>query len=435
MGREPGADPVIFALFFATALAISALPVIAKTLMDLGLFRTDLGMIVIASAIFQDLVGWIIFAAILGMMGRGAHSLPVSYTVLLTLGFAAVMLTVVRRVLNYVLPWIQAFLSWPGGVLGFVATIALFCAAFTEWIGVHAIFGTFMAGVALGDSQHLRERTRATLEQFVSFIFAPLFFASIGTHVNFVANFDVGLVLTVLAVGCIGKILGCGLGALWSGVSRREAAAIGFAMNARGAMEIILGLLALQHGVIRERMFVALVVMALVTSIVSGPLMQKVLRRKRPRHLADHLARVEVLSTLSPTEAIRTLSHSLATHAGLSSTLVENAVLERERMMPTGLEGGVAVPHAPIPGLASPFIAVGIAKHGVDFGAIDGQPSRLLFLVLTPAEDPEAQLEILADIAKTFNQVAISEKALEVRSLTEFLALTRADAGMTREAV
>jgi len=103
--------------------------------------------------------------------------------------------------------------------------------------------------------------------------------------------------------------------------------------------------------------------------------------------------------------------------------------------MPTGLEGGVAVPHAPIPGLAAPFIAVGIAKHGVDFGAVDGQPSRLLFLVLTPAEDPEAQLEILADIAKTFGQQGISEKALEIRSLTEFLALTRADAGMTREAV
>jgi K+:H+ antiporter len=435
MGREPGADPLIFALFFATALAISALPVIAKTLMDLGLFRTDLGMIVIASAIFEDLVGWIIFATILSMMGSGAHSLPVGYTVLLTLSFAAAMLTVARRFLNWVLPWIQAFLSWPGGVLGFVATIALFCAAFTEWIGVHAIFGTFMAGVALGDSPHLRERTRATLEQFVAFIFAPIFFAGIGTRVDFVANFDGMLVVTVLAVACIGKIVGCGLGARWSGNSRRESAAIGLAMNARGAMEIILGLLALQHGVIRERMFVALVVMALVTSIMSGPLIQKVLRRKRARHLADHLARVEVVDALDPAEAIRSLSRSLATHAGLSPELVENAVLERERMMPTGLEGGVAVPHAPIPGLATPFIAVGIAKHGVDFGAVDGQPSRLLFLVLTPAEDPEAQLEILADIAKTFSQQGISEKALEIRSLTEFLALTRADAGMTREAV
>ena len=434
MGREPGADPLIFTLFFATALAISALPVIAKTLLDLGLFRTDLGMIVIASAIFQDLVGWIVFAAILGLMGRGTHALPVAYTVLLTLGFAAFMLTAMRRLLNYVLPWIQAFLSWPGGVLGFVATVALFCAAFTEWIGIHAIFGTFMAGVALGDSRHLRERTRATLEQFVSFIFAPLFFAGIGTQVNFVAHFDLALVLTVLAVGCIGKIVGCGLGARMSGVSRREAWAIGLAMNARGAMEIILGLLALQHGVIRERMFVALVILALVTSIVSGPLIQKVLRRKRPRHLADHVARVELLDTTSPTEAIAILSKSLAAHAGLSAERVENAVQARERMMPTGLEGGVAVPHAPIEGLAAPFIAVGIARDGIDFGAVDGQPSRLLFLVLTPAEDPEAQLEILADIAKIFGNQEVSSKALDVESLTEFVALTRVDARMPREA-
>lgn len=435
MGREPGADPLIFALFFATALAISALPVIAKTLMDLGLFRTDLGMIVIASAIFEDLVGWIIFAAILSMMGRGAHSLPVGYTMLLTLAFAAVMLTAVRRLLNYVLPWIQAFLSWPGGVLGFVATIALFCAAFTEWIGVHAIFGTFMAGVALGDSQHLRERTRATLEQFVSFIFAPLFFASIGTKVDFVAHFDLTLVATVLGVACAGKIVGCGLGAHWSGLTRREAIAIGIAMNARGAMEIILGLLALQHGVIRERMFVALVLMALVTSIMSGPLIQTVLRRKRPRNLADHIARVEILDSTSTAEAISMLSRSLASHAGVSPEKAEELVLERERMMPTGLEGGVAVPHAPIEGLAAPFIAVGIAKHGIDFGAIDGQPSRLLFLVLTPAEDPEAQLEILADIAKIFGRPEVSSKALRVQSLTEFLALTRVDGRIARETV
>lgn len=435
MGREPGADPLIFALFFATALAISALPVIAKTLMDLGLFRTDLGMVVIASAIFEDLVGWIIFASILGMMGRGAHSLPVGYTVLLTLAFAAVMLTAVRRLSNRVLPWIQAFLSWPGGILGFIATIALFCAAFTEWIGVHAIFGTFMAGVALGDSRHLRERTRASLEQFVSFIFAPLFFAGIGTRVDFVGNFDGWLVLTVLGVACVGKIVGCGLGARFSGVRPREAAAIGVAMNARGAMEIILGLLALQHGVIRERMFVALVVMALVTSIMSGPLIQKILRRKRPRQLADHVVHFEILDTTSPTEAIAILSKSLAAHVGLSADEVERAVLARERMMPTGLEGGVAVPHAPIPGLSAPFIAVGLAAHGIDFGAVDGHPSRLLFLVLTPENDSEAQLELLADIAKTFGHEEISTKALSVRSSTELLALARAEARASREAV
>src|SRR5690606_25864823 len=161
LGSEADADRLIFALFFATALSISSLPVIARPLLDLNLFRTDIGMVIIASAIVQDLVGWIIFAVILGLMGSaGGHGLPIGATIALTLGFAVVMLTVVRWLVHRALPWIQAHASWPGGVLGFALSIALFGAAFTEWIGVHAIFGTFMAGVAVGDSPHLRERTR-----------------------------------------------------------------------------------------------------------------------------------------------------------------------------------------------------------------------------------------------------------------------------------
>ena len=88
------------------------------------------------------------------------------------------MLTVIPWLIDRALPWIQAYTSWPAGVLSFALSLCLFSAAFTEWIGIHAIFGSFLAGVALGHSSHLRERTRTTLEQFISFIFAPLFFAS-----------------------------------------------------------------------------------------------------------------------------------------------------------------------------------------------------------------------------------------------------------------
>src|SRR5690606_17473173 len=116
-------------------------------------------------------------------------------------------------------------------------------------------------------------------EQFVSFIFVPLFFASIGLKVDFVANFDLGLVVLVCVIATIGKVLGCVWGGQWSGLGKKEAWAVGFGLNARGAMEIILGLLALNAGVIDERLFVALVVMALLTSMTSGTLMEKVLAR------------------------------------------------------------------------------------------------------------------------------------------------------------
>lgn len=115
-GRQPDADPTIFALFLATAMAISSLPVIAKTLLDLNLYRTDLGMVVVSAAIFNDLIGWTIFALILGMMGQHGSSSGVATTVALTLVFAAFMLTAGRWLVHRILPLLQAYALARGGV-------------------------------------------------------------------------------------------------------------------------------------------------------------------------------------------------------------------------------------------------------------------------------------------------------------------------------
>lgn len=116
----------------------------------------------------------------------------------MTLGFVGFMLTIGRAWINRSLPWILAHSQWPSGVLVYASVLALFAAACTEFIGVHAIFGAFLLGVALGDSPHLRRQTRSTIEQFVTSIFAPIFFAGIGLKANFAEHFDVVLVLVVL---------------------------------------------------------------------------------------------------------------------------------------------------------------------------------------------------------------------------------------------
>lgn len=430
LGRGEHGDVRIFVFFFATALSISALPVIARTLMDLSLYRSDLGMIVVAAAVFNDLVGWVVFAVILSLLGTPTgHGLGVGSTIAMTLGFTALMLTAGRGLIHRALPWIQAHTSWPGGVLGFALAIALFSAAFTEWIGVHAIFGAFLAGVAIGDSPHLREHTRTIINDFISFIFAPLFFASIGLHVNFVSHFDLLLVLFVLAVACAGKILGCGLGGWLCGMSSRESWALGFGMNARGAMQIVLGLLAREYGVIDERMFVALVIMALATTIMTGPAMQRLLKLKKPRRLTGFTHTRMFLNPIAAhdrEEAIRVLAQAASSLYSLRQAEIEQAVLARERTMPTGVGSSVAVPHARIPKLAGPIVAVGISAEGIDFNAPDGEPAQFIFLVLTPEHDDGVQLELLADIAGTFGDPLVRQKALHVKGYTEFLALMKA---------
>jgi Kef-type K+ transport system membrane component KefB/mannitol/fructose-specific phosphotransferase system IIA component (Ntr-type) len=425
LGRPEDGDPLIFMLFLATAMSISALPVIAKTLMDLNLYRTDLGMVVVSAAIFNDLIGFTLFAIILGMIGTQTAGMGIVSTIVLTLVFAAVMLTLGRAFVHWTLPVLQAYTHWPAGVLGFIVTLGLFGAAFTEYIGIHAIFGSFIVGVAVGASHHLHERTRVMLEQFVSFIFAPVFFASIGLRVNFATHFDLGLVILLLVLACIGKLLGAVIGARWGGMERREAWAVGYAMNARGAMEIILGLLALEAGVIGQRLFVALVVMAIVTSAMSGPLMRWVLRQRQPDRLLTALSpKLYLRDMLSTTrrEAIRELAALTQPQFNLDLAQLEHMAWQRETVAATGIGNGVAIPHARVPGLKEAIVVVGTSDAGINFDAPDGNPAHIVFLLLTPREDPTVQLNLSANIAKTFRDPDTLQKVLRTTNFTELLA-------------
>lgn len=431
MGAHEGADRLIFALFVGTALAISALPVIAKTLLDLDLYRSEFGMVVISVAVVDDLVGWLLFAVILGMMGGSDDGFTVPQAIMLTLGFAFLLLTVGRVIIDRLLPRVQAYTSWPGGVLGFAIVGALLCGAFTEWIGIHSIFGAFLFGVALGDSSHLREKTRQILDHFISYVFAPLFFASVGLKVNFAANFDLALVLVVLVVACAGKLIGAGWASRLAGFSKRESLAIGFGMNARGAMEIILALTALQVGLIDERMFVAIVVMALVTSMMAGTAMERLLQRQKVKHFFDFLpARgyVGYVKAETPEEMIVELCDAAAEAANLPKEKVREVVLQRERIMSTGMGNGLAIPHGRIPGLSVPLVAIGFSRDGIDFDAPDGEVARVVLLVLTPQEDYQSQLDLLADISRSFRVQGFTERILRTTNHVELLALMRSDA-------
>ncbi len=269
----------VFALFMGTAMSISALPVIVRILMDLNLFKSKMGLLVVTSAMVDDVIGWIIFSVILGMIGKNSDTMSVGNTILLTITFVVVMLTLGRGMLNRILPWVNKKMAWPGGVLSLSLALCFLGAAFTEYIGIHAVFGAFIVGVALGDSEHFSERAKEIVHQFINNIFAPLFFVSIGLQVNFITNFDWLLTVIIIVIAFAGKISGSALGTRIGGFSWRESFAAACGMNARGAMGIILSIVALENGVINERVFVSLVVMALVTSMSSGPLMKWLLRK------------------------------------------------------------------------------------------------------------------------------------------------------------
>jgi Kef-type K+ transport system membrane component KefB len=428
LGAEAGADRLIFALFVGTALSISALPVIAKILMDLNLLRSEMGTVVMSSAMFDDLVGWILFSLVLGMMHADSHSLgSIKHTIILIAVFVGLMLTAGRWLIDKLLPRIQAHTTWPGGVLGFIFTLTLAAAAFTEYAGIHAVFGAFIVGIAVGESSHLRKRTSEHIHQIVTNVFAPFFFASIGLRVNFVSHFNWRVTATVIAVACLGKVWGAGWGARLGGMDRRTSWGVGLAMNARGAMEMILGILALQAGLIREQMFVALVVMALFTSLVSAPAIHLLVRRRRALKLKDVVSSKLFL----PNIEARTKQEALSQMCELAADAVSNAperflrlIGERERVAASGWENGLAVPHARVSGLPQPLVVVGRCEHGVDFDAQDGKPSRLIILILTG--DNQSQHDLLGDAGELFSRKEAIEQMLEANSFVELMAALNA---------
>ncbi len=420
--------PLAFAIFVGIALSITALPVIAKVLMDLNLAKSDLGMLIISSAMLNDLVGWIGFAVVLALLpvdATAGPSMSVGLTITLTLIFLALMLTIGRWLCHRALPYIQSRWSWPGGVLGFVSVVAIVCAAFTEHLGIHSIFGAFVAGVAIGDSPRLRERTRETIHQFVTNFFAPIFFASIGLRINFISSFDPVAIVIVLLVAFIGKSGGCYLGAKFAGMSKRESMATAFGMTCQGAVGIILGQLAYQAGLISEELLVAVVIMALTTSLFAGPAMQAVLKMKTQRRLADVVSERNILINLKANtahEAITELAARGAEITGLSAGKISQAAINRERIMHTGLPNGLAVPHARLESLNRPCMVIGKSTAGVDFDAQDGSPAHLIGLLLTPEKDHEAQIELLAMFARTFQDAAMRSRVLTAETPTEFRA-------------
>jgi Kef-type K+ transport system membrane component KefB/mannitol/fructose-specific phosphotransferase system IIA component (Ntr-type) len=418
----------LFALFMGVALSISALPVIAKTLLDLGLFKTDVGLLVMTAAMMNDLVGWLAFSVLLGpMQGGSVNPASVLRSVGLTVGFVLAALLVGRPLLGRLIVRLQEdHHSGPRRVLSLIVLLALFGASFTQAIGIHAVFGGLVVGVVFGDAPQLKERTRVIVHDFVTNIFAPVFFAGLGLRADFARSFDLRLCALVFFIASAAKIVGCTLGARAGGLRWRPAAAVGFGLNARGAMEIILALLALEAGLLREPVFVALVLMALATSLVSGPTMKWMLRGEDSENLAALLRRgawVAKLGAGSPREAIEELTSALKAQLGDRMERACRAVLDREAVASTGLGDEVAVPHAAVAGLDRPLLALGFAPGGIDFNAPDGAPSKIVFLLLMPPRAHDLEVRILAQLARAVIAPQSRERLLRAGSLPEVCTL------------
>ena len=268
----------ISSLFFGTALSITALSVIVKVLFDLNIIKTKVGGLVLTAAMVDDFLGWILFSIIIKMMDN-TKSDGSATSIVVVVAFALFMITIGRWLIDKLLSFTKKYFAGTGSIITVSCCLCFVGAVFTEYLGIRGVFGAFLMGIAVGDSKHFSESTQNVLQEFVVYLLAPLFFASVGLRVNFVTNFNLTIVAIIVGIACVAKIVGAGLGARISGLKKNESLAIAFGMNARGSQEIVLGAVALSAKIIDEKIFVGLVVMTLLTITAAGPLMKFFLRK------------------------------------------------------------------------------------------------------------------------------------------------------------
>jgi K+:H+ antiporter len=271
----------IFAMFLATAMSISAIPVIARILLDLNLLRTEIGMVIVSTALADDTVGWIILAVVAGL--ATSHTVDLAAVATAIGGTAAFLLFaftlgqwLIRRAILA-----SAKLRIPHAQTSVLLLLVVAGGAITQAIHVHLVLGTFIVAVVIRRSRGKDRAAVQAIRQVGMGFFVPFFFGYMGIKVDLttIRGDAIGVAVAAVAVACVSKLVGGGVGARIGGLPTWSAAAVGAGLNARGAMELVIAAIGLSLGILTLPMFSIIVLIAVLTSLMAAPLLKFCVRR------------------------------------------------------------------------------------------------------------------------------------------------------------
>jgi Kef-type K+ transport system membrane component KefB len=271
-----------FALFMATAMSITAIPVLGRIMIELNIQRTRIGSLTISAAGIGDAIGWILLALVTAIVQSEFDPLKLSLMIAEVIAFAAIMILAVRPLLVRA---IRRFFHTHGDLtldmLAALLLIVFLAAVITNVIGIFSVFGAFLLGAILYDQQEFAAAVHRRLNDFITVFFLPIFFTYTGlrTDVGSMSGASIWLFCgLVLVVAMAGKFGGCTLAARWSGLPWRESSIIGVMMNTRGLMELIVINMGYDLGIIPKNVFFMLVFMAVFTTYMTAPLLRVMIR-------------------------------------------------------------------------------------------------------------------------------------------------------------
>lgn len=274
---------LVTSLFLGTALSISSVKIVATVVREMDFMRRNVGQLIVASAIIDDTIGWVIIAVTFSLAKEGAVDLAtLAKGVIGTILFMAFSFTIGRRLVFEIIRWTNDRFKSDLPVLSAIIAIMGAMAIVTDAIGVHTVLGAFVAGILVGQSPILTRQIEGQLRALTTALFMPVFFGLTGLHTDLSVLTDPSIM--VLAVGLIviaslGKFGGAFAGAKFGGFSNAEAVALGCGMNARGSTEVIVASIGLSVGVLDERLFSVIVAMAVVTTMAMPPTLRWALAR------------------------------------------------------------------------------------------------------------------------------------------------------------
>ncbi|HTO83599.1 MAG TPA: cation:proton antiporter [Methylomirabilota bacterium] len=274
---------LVTALFLGTALSISSVKIVAMTLMEIGVIRRDIGQLILSTAILDDTLAWIIIAVIAGIAVHGTVDLAtVGASIAGTALFLAASLTVGRRLVAWLIVWVNDHMTIEVPVITAILVVMLTMSLTTELIGVHTALGAFIAGILIGQSPILTEHIEDELRGFIMAFFSPVFFAVAGLGMDLRTLMEPTLVLftgAVIVVASVGKFAGALAGGRLGGLSLREALALATGLNARGSTEVIIAAIGLTMGALSTQLYTMIVAMAVVTTMAMPPTLRWMMAR------------------------------------------------------------------------------------------------------------------------------------------------------------
>jgi len=274
---------LITTLFLGTALSISSVKIVAMVVREVGFLRRTVGQVIVAAAIIDDTIGWIIVSVIFGLALHGEVDLPaLAQSLVGTAIFLVLSFTIGRRLVFRVIRWANDRFVSELPVITAILVVTGLMALMTNAIGVHTVLGAFVAGILVGQSPILTRHIDEQLRGLIVALFMPVFFglAGLTTNLAVLSNTDLLLLtLGLIVIASFGKFSGAFLGGRLGGMSRAQSLALGCGMNARGSTEVIIATIGLSMGVLNQGLFTTIVAMAVVTTMSMPPMLRWALAR------------------------------------------------------------------------------------------------------------------------------------------------------------